>query len=285
MPRFPLFSRFRRRYAFGMDLPDPLSLLPELRRTLVGHPAITAVEIGGSHAAGTFDRYSDVDLRVQSREWESAADEHSSLGRILGSLFLAKSVARFPQSILLTGLHATGVMLDVLAQPIGAPAHGMILPITSEPTAAALGHSPPHARPEAAQILQALTTYWVHTNKHVKALGRGLPLLCQIGIDHERALARDVGLLAGGFQPLRPLGIHSLQAVLRSLDVERAAALTKIVGLPSGSLGEMIATISAMHDYVRTEGRSACRMLSAAYPAELEARVLRTWETYLASAH
>ncbi|MGV3615097.1 MAG: nucleotidyltransferase domain-containing protein [Fimbriimonas sp.] len=215
---------------------------------LAADARVGRVWLGGSHARGTADAYSDVDLCIEAPEWTPTA---------LGSLYLAGQEAQIAGRPFFHGVLRDGTMLDVL---MGEPSDRY--QALDLPTPAA----PPPGEPDPPG---AATEFWINTYKHRKVIGRGLWPMTIFGIHHDRMLLMRLWALeATGEDPGAPaFTIHGLTPLVREhLDPDRA----RLLGMPCRDLEEILTAIEAMRDEVSRTMRASEARWGTEFPVRLE---------------
>lgn len=216
---------------------------------------VSQVWLGGSHARGTSDAFSDVDLCVTaSSDWSPFA---------LGGLWLAALSASLGGRPFWHGVLADGTILDVL---VGEPFEGYQALALPSPVV------PPAGSPEPFGVA---TEFWMNSYKHRKAIGRGLWPMAQYGLHHERMLMlRLWAQEATGEDPGMPaFSIHALTPLVREyVSAERA----RLLGMPCRDFGELVEAIQALRDEATRVIRSAEERWGIAGAPRLEALVRGT---------
>lgn len=229
----------------------PATLPPithEVLGALAADERVTQVWLGGSHAHGTADTYSDIDLCIAAIHWSPTA---------LGSLWLAGQTMRLAGMPFWHGILQDGTILDVL---VGQPFEGyQLLPLPS-PT------PPPPGEPEP---MGAATEFWINTSKHRKVLARDLWPMAIYGLHQDRMLLlRLWAQEATGEDPGTPaFNIHGMTPLVRQfVDAERACLL----GMPCRDLEELARSIEALRDEAARTTRVSEERWEIARPARLE---------------
>jgi hypothetical protein len=221
----------------------------DLFPALAADERVTQVWLGGSHARGTADSFSDIDLCVNAPpDWSPSA---------LGGLWLAGQSASLNGRPFWHGLLIDGTILDVLVgepfvgyQPLPLPAPVVPIPGSPEPCGVA-------------------TEFWINTYKHRKVIGRGLWPTAIYGLHHDRMLLLRLWVQeATGEDPGAPaFSIHGMTPLVRQyVDAERA----RLLGMPCRNLGELCETIEALRVAASRSMRISEEKWGIARPTRLE---------------
>ncbi len=256
------------------------SRIVEISTRLEALPEVEAAWIGGSLANGTEDEYSDIDLRIAVT---SKARRHWANPNF-DSLFGAKEAAavivlQFGPARLFHLLLKDGEIYDVQvfsSADVLPPEKTLLLFCKEEHWHARLsGAKPqtpvllPDADPETVRTL--LCGFWINTHKHRKVLGRGLPLLCETGLQGERvSIFRLFHLLATGKDGGREGTIHSLTAQVRAVQLWGGEKAMELLGLPLRTEAEIRECIRRHRAEVALRGRELAQRLEFEYPEAAE---------------
>lgn len=248
---------------------------------------VQAIWVGGSLAAGTGDIYSDVDFRIavepgQLDSWTSPDWTHYLPIQPCGGLLL-----RFGEHALLHHLIlADGNIVDFYVQDTtikNLEPHLVVLACRNAEFGAALqGFASPAAALaraiDGAVARQFLVDYWITTHKEIKGLGRKQDYFAFVGLYMERmALLRAWYMQAVGKDIDARVTIHVLGAMHRALHGKLTPHQHAILGLPSTTPVETVRVIDAIRAEMASVGRYLADQYAFAYPHELEAVVMRTW--------
>jgi hypothetical protein len=279
--------------------PDPFDSLPNLAQTavlrdvvqrLVPNPEMRAIWLGGSFAAGSADRYSDVDLRIavapdrlkawRAPEWRTILNQDQ-----VGGTFLAFGEDALLHHIVLED----GTIFDFFVQSTrhDNPEQAIkVLACRDEAFGERLARfqeSAPLQTPpvEAVTLSQTLVEFWINSHKHRKVLGRNLFLVAVAGIQPERMMLLR---LWHAFQTGREMGgrptIHTLTAAAREIERGTGQHALQVVGMPLRNLDEIVAAIETARDEVAQVGRRLAAREGFDYPQRLEQVVRRSWAEF-----
>jgi hypothetical protein len=207
----------------------PATLPPiaqDVLAALAADARVTHVWLGGSHAHGTADAYSDIDLCIAATDWSPTS---------FGSLWLAGQPMRMAGMPFWHGMLRDGTILDVL---VGEPYEGyQPLPLPSPAL-------PPPGEPEPSG---AATEFWINSSKHRKVLARNLWPMAIYGLHHDRMLLLRLWTQeATGQDPGPPaFSIHGMTPLVRQyVDEERA----RLLGMPCQNQEQLIETIHTLRE-------------------------------------
>lgn len=228
-------------------------MLPPIAQDVLGALAaderVTQVWLGGSHARGTADSFSDIDLCVEAPpDWSPS---------VLGGLWLAGQSASLGGRPFWHGLLVDGTILDVM---VGEPFPGyetLALPAPVTPV------------PGSLEPFGVATEFWINTYKHRKVIGRGLWPMAIYGLHHDRMLLLRLWVQeATGEDPGAPaFSIHGMTPLVRQyVDGERA----RLLGMPARDLGELREAIEALREAASRSMRVSEERWGIARPARLE---------------
>lgn len=215
---------------------------------------VSRVWLGGSHARGTADAYSDIDLCIAAPEWSPES---------LGGLWLAGQRMTMAGQPFWHGMLHDGTILDVM---VGEPYEGY----QEQALPSAVG--PPPGQPEPSGIAME---FWLNSYKHRKVIVRGLWPMAIYGIHHDRlVLLRMWTQEATGEDPGPPaFSIFGMTPLVRAhVGDERARCL----GMPCRDLEELVEAIHALRDEASRVMRASDAKWGIAWPKRLEALVRAT---------
>lgn len=263
------------------------SLIEEMARNCVKNGRIQAIWVGGSLAGGYGDQYSDVDFRIAVEPGQVDAWRTITWDDYLPTQPSGGTLMQFGESALLHHLVlADGTIVDFFVQDTtrqNFEPNIVILACRSDEFRAALeGFSRPAAplvrEIDGNVVEQFFVNYWITTHKQAKALSRHYDYSAFVGLYLERmALLRAWYMQAVGKDIEARMSLHMLGALHKGLGDSLTAEQHHILGLPSHTPGETAVAIEAIRTEMATVGRTLAQKHSFAYPHDLEAVVLRTW--------
>ena len=269
------------------DLPQIRTLTAVVER-LKGRTDIMQIWLGGSFAAGTADRYSDIDLRLSVDpatlgEWGDADLPAIFEDPCPGTITMVDP----GKSVLHHVLLSNGELFDLYVQPFPPlNVESEIVPLGGDTDSLQrLENAEDKCQPEApasgSEIERAIRGFWVNTHKHRKVLDRDLDLLAYVGLRFEHDLLRRLWLIdLSGFDEPRNKTIHTLTCQMRTITNGLGEHAFRVVGRPLESREQLVEAIEAARSEVATVGRRLAGKLSFDYPADLEAVVLAGWEQW-----
>lgn len=249
--------------------------------------------IGGSHAHGTSDLYSDVDLRLAVEPDAFPQWIDADLSRVFGTEEQAKiTLDTSSSSVLHHALLSNGDLFDVFVQASPpSVVENIIVPIAYRDTAWPIAPvnetiENPYFKDKAnsLEVSKATTSYWINTHKHRKVLHRNLDLMAHFGLNADRNFLRRIWYInLSGFDETGQQTIHSLTDRTRVLSEGVGQRANEILGMPIQTRAQLVAAIEAVRDEVSVVGRRVSEKLSFAYPEALEETVRRGWNDWLSS--
>jgi hypothetical protein len=255
---------------------------------------VLALWLGGSLARGSADVYSDVDYRLALAPGQLSGWQTPDFATLFASTRVVgqQSLPSGEGSLLFHLLLSNGEIFDVLVQSTSQepPAEArLVLGWRDEQFAQALASKhPPILRTgqvaQAADIQQLLTAFWTTTHKHCKVLYRNLDLLAHAGVGIEQSLLLRlwyIEISGNDCGDLRKQTIHSQSEIIRIMEQAAGAEIRALVGTPTRQRQEIYRAIEGDRLAVARLGRSLARTYGFAYPEELEATVLRSWQRFL----
>lgn len=266
----------------------------ELIRAMAGlcyaDPAIQAIWVGGSLAAGRGDLFSDVDFRIAVEPGQVGSWTNPDWQRYLPLQPCGGLMLRFGEQALLHHLVlADGTIVDFYVQDTTAKNHEPSVVILACRGAEFRATLEEFAQPPAplvreidgAAVRQFFIDYWILTHKQAKAMARKYDEFAFAGLNLERlALLRALYMVATGKDiDARPT-LHMLGAMHKGLEGKLTAQQHSMLGLPSTSPGETATVIEAIRGEMAQAGRLLASQHGFAYPFELEEVVLRTWDEH-----
>jgi hypothetical protein len=261
------------------------------------HQEVIALWLGGSLAGGTGDVVSDIDLRVAVAPahlagWEAPAFERMFVHPpVVGQQFLRFGEDAFLHHLLLS----TGELLDLYVQSTErevTPEPSQILGCRSDQFAHTLAHSQSvtpgvESHPPTSEILSSLLIdFWINTQKHRNALYRGLDLLCIRRIQKERDLLLRLWYIqvsGRDYSPMRET-THALSAIMATVRRAKGLQALQLLGAPTRNHRELTQVIELHRTVVSELGQHLAHQYGFAYPAALEATVLRSWQEFVGAS-
>lgn len=265
-------------------------LIRDIASRCAADGSIQAIWVGGSLAAGTGDRYSDVDFRLavepgQLERWTSPDWQRYLPLPASGGLLL-----RFGEGALLHHLVLQdGAIVDFYVQDTMQQNHEprvVILMCRSGELRARLEGFARPAAPlvreiDGAVVGQFFVDYWIMTHKQAKALARRFDLSHFAGLDLERmALLRALYMQAVGKDIDARTTLHMLGVLHRGLEGKLSEQQRSILGAPSHTPREVAAVIEAIRAEMARVGRVLAERHEFAYPGELEGVVKQFWNEH-----
>jgi len=278
------------------DLPQRATIV-EISTRLWQNDEVVALWLGGSLARGAGDLFSDIDFRVAVAPQDLAAWKTPHFVDIFASSpVVGQQLLTFGEHAFLHHLVlANGEILDFFVQSTtqqpGAEPR-VILGCRDEDFAQLLvdeGQIAPgetRGEIEAAEVQRLLTMFWINTHKHRKVLHRGLDLMVNFGIDVETSLLLRLWYIEMSGKDcgeLRRQTIHALTRTIRTLEQNAGDEVRGVVGEPTRDRQEIYHAIERNREMVSRLGRSLAQKYGFAYPADLEATVLRGWQDFIAA--
>lgn len=270
-----------------------VGVLMDVARRLWERQAVIALWVGGSLASGTFDAYSDVDLRVAVAERSFAAWKQIDLAPIFPIGIVGRAPIPFGEASVLNHLVLeNGQVFDLFVTSAARdnPEHSIIIlgcrdDAFATRLAGFAGQRPAdHAPAEPDAIRRVIVDFWINSHKHRKVLSRGLDLMVPGGIqyDHHCLMrmwyAQITGLDAGPAQP----SIHGLTKMTRAVGESMGERALALMGAPLGSGDLIIEHIEQLRDEASQAGRELAQRMRFEYPDALERTVRQGWDDFLA---
>ena len=276
------------------DLPQK-ETLKRLTARLWADPDVAALWLGGSFARGVADENSDFDLRVAVRpgalpRWQRADMTAQDLSAQLGETVAGINPMRWEGTVLYHLLLTSGLIMDFLVQSIerDPPAdHTLILGCRDAAFGQLLASAqlPPPADPapaDPAVICQAVTDFWIGSQKHIRVLSRDLDPLAVIGLSLEQSVLMRLWYVdaTGRDQSAQRPTIHSLTQVVRAVTESVGPRSLETLGSVRTNRAEIKQAVEANRDEVAAVGRRLASRLGFAYPDLLEQTVRDCWQKY-----
>ena len=274
------------------DLPQK-ETLRRITARLWADADVIALWLGGSFARGAADGNSDFDLRVAVRpdalpRWQRADMTAQDLSAQLGETVAGINPMRWEGTVLYHLLLTSGLIMDFLVQSMerDPPADDTLVLGCRD---AAFGQlleaaqlSPP-ADPvpaDPAVICQAITDFWIGSQKHIRVLSRDLDPLAVIGLSLEQSVLMRLWYVdaTGWDQGTQRPTIHSLTQVVRAVAESVGSRSLEVLGSTRTNRIEIKQAIEANRNEVAAVGRRLAVHLGFAYPDVLEQTVRDCWQ-------
>ena len=235
-----------------MDLPP---ICTAVYGSLAHDSTVSALWIGGSHARGDADEFSDVDLAINApNDWSPTS---------LGESWVAGQSMNLGGNPFYHGILSDGTILDLLVT--SSPWEGYV-PV--DLTAFAMARSTTSISPES-QLSGPAVDFWISTHKDRKVFGRGLGAMLVFGLHHHRlSLLRMWTIEATGVDPgPSAFTIHGMTPIIREyVTPERE----RLLGLPCRDSREAVDAVRLYRAEISRSGRAALEMHGYEYPFRLE---------------
>jgi hypothetical protein len=274
-------------------VPDTFGL-SRLATILWEQEGVIALWLGGSYAAATNDRYSDIDLRMCVSAESAAIWENPDFTMLFDGALVGRLCARFGPIVMHQIVLANGRMIDLSIQTVDHPPtrdYVRIIGCRSPEFRRLLeGVEPlvgePPAPADSATVCDVVTAFWINSEKTTKVLHRNLDGIARIGIEFERAaILRLWHILATGNDTGSRGGtIHSLTSTVRQVEAMLGDRANELLGLPLRNRAEVCHAVEANRNEVARVGRLLSERLGFEYPSRLENTVRQVWAEFLASA-
>ncbi len=256
---------------------------------------VVAIWLGGSLAAGTGDRYSDIDLRIAISPANLADWETSDLQSVLDGPALARHLVRLGDgSFIHHMVLQNGDILDLLVQSMGtAPGDEpvLILGCRDEAFSERLvsgNHMPsPVATAVSGDAVRELVVaFWINSHKHRKVLHRGLDLMFPAATYANWQMLMRMWFIAATGRDASSYhfsGIRGLTELVRAVESVYGDEPLALCGAPTQTRQEICDAIERYQETVSLLGRRLAERYGFGYPAELENTVRRDWNTFRAT--
>lgn len=280
------------------ELPDvpQWATIVEIASKLWNNDQVQAIWIGGSLARNAGDAYSDIDFRIavapqQLEHWKTPDFAQIFFQvSVVGQTFLQFGDDAFLHHLVLSN----GEILDFFAQSTGRTptAEPLLVLYCRDPAFAQLlaeRNTVPQIQMQTVNkeaLQQLFTGFWINTHKHRKVLHRGLDLMVTQGIHLERqTLLRLWYIQASGEDcgDMMRQTIHSLTAIVRTLEQAMGSQALELVGAPIRNRQELIQAIEHNRTAFSQVGQQLAQQYEATYPSALEATALQGWQEFLES--
>lgn len=255
---------------------------------------IQAIWVGGSLAAGSGDRFSDIDFRIAVGEGEVDQWAAPEWTRYLPLQPSGGNLMRFGEHALLHHLVLTdGTIVDFFVQDTSRDNFEPHIVVLACRDASFRPKLAQFAKPatlltkpiEGAAVRQFLVDYWIISHKQLKALARRFDLSPFVGLYWERlSLLRAWHMEKTGQDIVGRATIHMLGKLHQGLDGQLTTAQQAILGMPSRSPIETAEAIEATRAEMSQVGRWLAQTYAFDYPAEMEEVVLRVWHEHKAAS-
>lgn len=275
------------------DLPQA-DFLKELAARLWARTDVLALWLGGSFASGRADRYSDVDLRIAVPVDVLPSWDRVRLYELVGERAIWSTTTFMAEDSALHHLLLdNGEAYDVWMQTSQREPHRepkLVLGCRDEALADMLAQPGVEERlhfepADPAEIQGLIERYWSNHVKNEKVLYRRLHLLMRDGMYlFGGTLMRLQFVLATGqdcgdvYFP--KMTIHTITPVLQVLEAHYGDSVRTTLGLPTRTVGEVVAAIERLDDDVAQAGQQLAQKLDFSYPHQLEATVRQSWSRF-----
>ena len=278
------------RFEFAFPNGPQKDQLVTLVDRLANLPDVVEIWLGGSFAAGTADRYSDVDLRISVDSGTMSQWHAPNLADLFGDPCPGViTMSGGDESVLHHIVLSNGEIFDFYVQRFPpASVEEQIVPIGTRftefqvPTTGEAGRTPPgYSEANATEIERAIRNFWINTHKHRKVLNRDLDLMVHIGLQFERDFLRRLWTLKlTGHDEPRNKTIHTLGVQTRLISERIGSRAYEVLGMPLQSRNQLIEAIETIRSEVSATGRAVAESFGFGYPEELESVVLNGWREW-----
>ncbi|HEU5347154.1 MAG TPA: nucleotidyltransferase domain-containing protein [Ktedonobacterales bacterium] len=253
---------------------------------------VVAIWLGGSLAAGSGDRYSDIDLRIAVPPDNVAEWESSDLHTLFDEPVLARQLVRLGEnSFLHHMILLNGDILDFLVQSTEAkPGEEPVLVLGCRSDAfaerlASSNHEPASTSTPITSdsVRELVVAFWVNSHKHRKVLHRELDLMFPAAVYanwYKLMRMWYISVTERDTNSSHFSGIHGLTELVKSVESVYGSQPLEVCGPPTRTRAEICDAIEHYQDTATQIGRRLAEQYHFEYPTALEVAVRRDWRAF-----